>query len=135
MNSPVKHTAGRLTALQTYNMTALTDEQKALVYAFMKEDDDKTWAIVKDMFNIKFIELDAVTGDNNVAFSGDVYDADDEYVINIFEALDADDIEVKGELTISDATKTVNGFVLNAVNACSVKIITYRKTPKINFWT
>jgi len=116
-------------------MTALTDEQKALVYAFMKEDDDKTWAIVKDMFNIKFIELDAVTGDNNVAFSGDVYDADDEYVINIFEALDADDIEVKGELTISDATKTVNGFVLNAVNACSVKIITYRKTPKINFWT
>lgn len=111
-------------------MTALTEAQKALVLAFQKESDDKTLAIVKDMFNVHYGTMNAVIGDNNVSFTTAYDDAN--YIVDIAEALDANGTDLKAELQI---TKQTEGMVINALNICTIKWQTSRQTPKINFWT
>lgn len=111
-------------------MATLTAAQKALVLAFQKESDDKALAIVKDMFNIHYGTMNAVIGDNNVSFTTP-YD-DENYIVTIVEALDADETDLKAELQI---TKHTEGMVINCLNICTIKWQTSRQTPKINFWT
>lgn len=125
---------------------ALTAEQLALVEAFQKASDDKTVAVIIDMFLIKYGEKSCSVGDNVVSFatdtsndsedttSDDPYDNTD-YVITIIEALDGDGIDVKGELDIPDVSKTTSGFTINCITACTIKWHTCRETPKVDFWT
>ena len=107
--------------------------QEELIEAFRKETEDLVFAHIQDIFLMKQGELSAVAGDNTVTFTGDPYDSVDDYVAGIYEALDADGIDVRGELTVKDAT--VNGFVINAVRPCIVRWTSARKIPKINFNT
>ena len=95
------------------------------------EDLMFAWHI--EIYLMKHGELSAVAGDNTVTFTGDAYDSVDDYVVGIYEAFDADGIDVRGELTVKDAT--VNGFVINAVRPCVIRWTSARKAPKINFWT
>jgi hypothetical protein len=109
---------------------ALTEAQIALVEAFRKESDDKTTALVKDMFNIDYGSLDAIVGNNTITFSVPAYD-DTDYVLHL-SATDADGTDVTAELIIN---KQTTGMVINALTPCSIKWQTSRQTPKINFWT
>ena len=119
---------------------ALTAAQIAMVEAFAKETEDFTLAKIIETFLIKHGTLSASVGDNAISFSDtgadvtddDPYD-DTTYVITILEALDATGIDVKGELEIKN--KTVSGFTINCLTACSIKWQTSRIAPKINFWT
>lgn len=123
---------------------ALTAAQIALVEAFRKESDDKVVAIISDMFLIKYGEKICVAGDNSIAFATDTSNdpddatADDpyegeDYAIAIIEAFDGNGIDVRSEIEIT--TKTINGFTVNCLTACTIKWQTARKTPKIDFWT
>lgn len=103
------------------------------ITAFRKEAEDLVFAHILNIFLMKQGEVSAVAGDNSVAFEGVAYDSVDDYVVGIYEALDGDGIDVRGELTVKDAT--VNGFVINAVRPCVVKWTSARKIPKINFNT
>lgn len=120
---------------------ALSAEQIELVELFMKETEDLILAKIVSTFLIKYGTLSATSGNNVVSWtasddvtSDDPY-ADTTYVIDIIEALDSNGVDVKGELEIPTATKTVNGFTINAMNACTIKWQTSRKAPLINFWT
>lgn len=120
----------------------LTAEQLELVDELVKEMEDYTLAKIIDTFLIKYGTLSASVGDNAISFSDtgpdesddDPYD-DTTYIITIIEATDGDGIDVKGELNIPDASKTINGFTINCLSACTIKWQTSRKSPKINFWT
>lgn len=107
--------------------------QAERITAFRKETEDLVFAHILNIFLMKNGELLAVAGDNTVTFTGDPYDSVDDFVVRIYEALDADGIDVRGELTVKDAT--VNGFVINAVRPCLVRWTSARKIPKINFNT
>ena len=118
---------------------ALSAEQIELVELFMKETEDLILAKIVSTFLIKYGTLSATSGNNVVSWtasddvtSDDPY-ADTTYVIDIIEALDGDGVNVKGELEITGIT--VNGFTINAMNACTIKWQTSRKAPLINFWT
>lgn len=124
----------------------LTAEQLALVEAFQKASDDKVVAIISDMFLVKYGEKICSVGDNVISFATDTSnDADDvtkddpyddnEYIISLIEALDAEGIDVAGEIEFPEGTKTTGGFTINCLTACVVRWQTCRKTPKINFWT
>ena len=107
--------------------------QEELITAFRKETEDLVNAWLTLVFLIKYDTLSASVGDNAVSFSGDAYDSADDYNVRIIEALDGDDIGVKGELNITD--KTANGFTINALRACDIEWQTSRNNPKISFWT
>ena len=107
--------------------------QEELITAFRKETEDLVFAHILNIFLMKNGEETLSAGDNTVTFKGDPYDSVDDYVVGIYEALDADGIDVRGELTVKDAT--VNGFVINAVRPCVARWTSARKIPKINFNT
>jgi hypothetical protein len=107
--------------------------QEELITAFRKETEDLVYANIIQIFLIKYDTLSASAGDNVISFIGDAYDSDSDYIIRIVEALDEDNIDVKGELNIKN--KTANGFTINAARPCSIKWQTARNSPKINFWT
>jgi hypothetical protein len=100
---------------------------------FRKATEDLVYANIVEIFLIKHGELSATAGDNTISFTGDPYDTADEYAIGFFEALDVDEIDVRGELSIKD--KTVNGFTVTTVRNCVIRWVTTRVSPKINFWT
>jgi len=107
--------------------------QEELIAAFRKEVEDLVCAMLINIFLIKYGEKEASAGENTISFSGDAYDDADDYAIRIIEALDGDDIDVKGELDITE--KTANGFKISAVRSCDIKWQTARVSPKISFWT
>jgi hypothetical protein len=107
--------------------------QEELITAFRKETEDLVYANIEMLFLIKHGEKVLSPGENTVTFTGDPYDDNDDYVIGFYEALDADGIDVKGELNITE--QTINGFKVEAVRPTNIKWITYRKSPKINYWT
>jgi hypothetical protein len=123
----------------------LTSEQLALVTTFVEESYDHALAIILHAFLIKNGSIDiadCAVGDNNVSFATDVngtdptktdpYD-DTDYVVNILKAEDIDEIDCKGELTITDIT--VNGFIINTLRPCEIEWQTARRGPKIDFNT
>jgi len=120
----------------------LTAEQLALVEAFTKEAQDFARANIINAFMMKYGEVQAVVGNNVIAFSDNGVDAtsgvpydNTEYIIDVIEAQDADGYDVRAELEILDENKTVNGFVINCLNPCTIKWSTTRRTPKVEFFT
>lgn len=118
----------------------LSAEQLEMVEAFVKEAQDFARANIIDAFLMKHGTLNANVGDNVIGFSDTGTDPTDHvpyddtnYIITIIEAIDGDGIDVKGELEITN--KTVNGFTINCLTACTIKWHTSRPSPKINFWT
>ena len=119
---------------------ALTAEQLALVLAFAKESQDFARANIIDAFLMKHGTLNANVGDNVIGFSNTGSDPTDHvpyddtsYIITIIEALDGNGIDVKGELEIKN--KSVSGFTINCLTACTIKWHTSRPSPKVDFWT
>ena len=107
--------------------------QAELITAFRKETQDLVFAMIIDIFLMKQGEKVAIAGSNTVTFEGDAYDSLDDFVVGFYEAYDADGIDVRGELKITDYTE--NGFTFTAVRSCIVKWTSARKIPKINFYT
>lgn len=96
--------------------------------------EDMVFANIKDIFLMKYGEYEALTaGAQTITFDGDPYDSDDDYAATIYEALDVDGINVKGEITFTE--KTATGFKIDVYRPCVIKWLTARKSPKINFWT
>jgi len=100
--------------------------------------EDLVYANVRDIFLMKYGEETISSNSNPVVFSGDAYDSSDEYEIRIYEALDGSGVDIKGEIEITG--RTVNGFTIDwqpfsGATTATVKWITARRTPKINFWT
>lgn len=113
----------------------LPQEILDLITAFRKETEDLVQSKVEEMFLIKHQDLALNPGNNNITFPGYSYDSGSDYVIDIYRAIDGNGIDVRGELEIPDASRTANGFIINALNSCSIRFVTKRKTPKINYWT
>lgn len=113
---------------------ALTAEQLALITIFRKENEDLVKKNVQVMFNIQAIEQVLSVGDNSVAIPGDAFD-DTNYLIDPVYAIDADDVDVRGELEILEDNKTVNGFVVTAITPCTARFVVMRRTPKADFFT
>lgn len=96
--------------------------------------EDMVFANIKEIFLMKYGEYDALTaGEHTISFSGDPYDSDDDYAVGLYEAVDADGIDVKGEISFTG--KTASGFKIDVFRPCSIKWIAARKIPKLNFWT
>lgn len=112
-------------------MSVLSD----LITVFRKETEDLFKSLIEDTFLIKYFELEATIGDNNVAFTGIPYESGDDYVVSVYSAVDGDGIDVRGELEILDSNKTANGFIISCLTDCSIRLQTGRKIPKMNFWT
>lgn len=104
-----------------------------LVVQFRKETEDLVNAIINDMFLMKHGEIPAQAGLNTVIFTDAPYDSAEAYLIGIHEAIDNDQVDVRGELTIQD--QTANGFKIWTERPCMIKWISTRRVPKINFWT
>ena len=104
-----------------------------LIEIFRKETEDLILSNNNEIYLVKHIEDSLTVGSNSIAFSGDAYDSASDYKIDIYSAIDADDINVIAELVISG--RTASGFVITALTACDIKITTSRKTPKFNYWT
>lgn len=104
----------------------VTDVRKGL--------EDLVYATLIDVFMIKYGENMLLTGDNSIAFTGDPYDNEDDYLIEFHEAFDINGVDMRMALTVKDVT--ANGFVVETPrNIISLKWRTTRRTPKINFWT
>ena len=103
----------------------ITDVRKAL--------EDMVYANFINTFLIKHDETVCTVGETSVAFEGDPYDDADEYVLNLIEALDTNNIDIRPALEIRE--RTVNGFKIYTPRNTTVKWTTSRKLPKINFWT
>ncbi|WP_163321677.1 hypothetical protein [Draconibacterium mangrovi] len=123
-------------------MGALSVEQMALVEALVKEQQDYTRANIINAWLMKFGVTEAVAGDNVISFSDDGVDVtrddpydDTSYIIDVIEAQTADGVDVRDELEILDENKTVNGFVINCLQPCTIKWQTSRRTPKVEFFT
>lgn len=101
---------------------------------FRKALEDLVHANIVDIFNIKYGETLCPAGEDvSVAFQGEPYDWDNDFLITIVEAFDIDGIDIKAAVVFK--TATLNGFVVNSPRNTIVKWTTTRKIPKINFWT
>jgi hypothetical protein len=107
--------------------------QEELIAEFRKETEDLVFAHILNIFLMKHGEETLIAGDNTITFEGYPYDSDDDFVVGIYQAIDADEIDVRGELKITSATKS--GFVVTAVRPCVIRWTSARKIPKINFNT
>ena len=106
----------------------VTDVRKAL--------EDMVYANLIDIYMIKHGTDACIVGDNSIAFpviAGYEYDSADDYIIEFYEALDTNGIDIRPALVVKD--KTVNGFTVYTPRATTIKWTAMRKTPKINFWT
>ena len=113
---------------------ALSAEVIALIEGFRKETEDLVYANITEIFLMKYGEYEALTaGAHTISFEGQAYDSDDDYAIGLYEAVDVDGINVKGEIEFT--AKTANGFTIDVFRPCAIKWIAARKIPKINFWT
>jgi hypothetical protein len=104
----------------------ITDVRKAL--------EDMVYANLIVIYMIKHGEIECTAeAETSVGFSGDPYDNEDEYVINFYEALDVDLIDIRPALEVRG--RTVNGFKIYTPRNTTVKWTAMRKLPKIEFWT
>lgn len=116
---------------------ALTEAQLALVTIVRKEMEDVIKKQFRTIYSMQFIEQELVAGDNSVAIT---YESNDEayddttYLIDIVSAV-VDGVDIKDELEILEDNKTVNGFVVNAIQPVTARFVTMRRTPKVDYFT
>lgn len=103
----------------------VTDVRKAL--------EDMVYANLIEIYMIKHGVKECTVGDNDIAFPSYPYDSSEDYIIEFYEALDSNDIDIRPALIVKN--KTVNGFTLEVPRPTTVKWVTQRKNPKIIFWT
>ena len=113
---------------------ALSEAQLALVTVLRKEMED----VIKKQFRTIYSVQYLVFGNNSIAIpyeSADETYEDTSYIIDIISAV-VDGVDVKDELEILEANKTVNGFVVNALQpVTSARFVTMRKTPQVDYFT
>lgn len=117
---------------------ALSEAQLALVTVLRKEMEDVIKKQFRTIYSVQYIQQDLVFGNNSIAIpyeSADETYEDTSYIIDIISAV-VDGVDVKDELEILEANKTVNGFVVNALQpVTSARFVTMRKTPQVDYFT
>lgn len=110
-------------------------KEEAIEY-FRKATEDLVQSNVRTIFKAKSGEKEVSEGDNSVSFPIDddtAYSSSDEYEIEIQYARDANGIDIKDALEITDQTST--GFNISASRAGTVRWESHLRTPNFNFWT
>lgn len=106
--------------------------QAELITAFRKEVEDMINVLFKTIYEIQYDTLSATVGDNVVSLTTS-YSAVDDYEIVFYEALDADDIDIRDSLIIKD--KAVGGFTIECERACSIRWATFLRIPNVSYFT
>lgn len=110
-----------------------TAAQLALIAAFRKEAEDMITALVKRAFKVQYGELVCVAGENSVSFTETDWQYNDtDYEIFIYEALDANGVDIKFSIT---AYKTVGGITLICPRPCTARWQTTLRVPDWEFIT
>jgi hypothetical protein len=107
-----------------------------LIEVFRKATEDLMQAKDRITYKAKYGENVLAVGDNTITLpiaDDTAYATADEYDISFIEALDADDIDIRPALVISN--KTATSFKVYSPNITTLRWQTYLKVPNFNFFT
>ncbi len=104
-----------------------------LITAFRKETEDLVLAKLVDVFNIQYGEYTSYPDETHSVSLSAAFASADDYIVNVFSAVDPDGANVVDSLEIAYAS--ASGFTIYSPRAAVIKWQAARRTPKFNFWT